>query len=187
MRLGKLLGYEMDRIPSLLFHLMAVGLRIRDKFHPVEGYLEKIGLKRGQTVIDYGCGPGSYVKRASEMVGGAGRVYALDVHELALEAVERKIRVHSLNNVRTVLVNDNVCKLEDNIADVIYALDMFHMVAKTDLFLEEVRRLLKEDGYLTIEPGHQPRAEARERILKSRLWDIQDDGRGFFRCTPRKN
>ena len=51
-----------------------VGLGVAD-------FLEEAGLGSGMTMVDYGCGPGFVTLRAGEMVGPAGRVYALDIHE----------------------------------------------------------------------------------------------------------
>ncbi|WP_368733850.1 methyltransferase domain-containing protein [Desulfobacter hydrogenophilus] len=39
----------------------------------------------------------------------------------------------------------------------VYARDMFHMVEKPDVFLNELSRLVKKEGTIIIEDGHQPR------------------------------
>ena len=67
--------------------------------------LDGFGIKRGQTVVDYGCGPGSYLRRASELVGPEGRVLAVDIHELAIKAVMRRIDKEQLSNVTPVRVH----------------------------------------------------------------------------------
>ena len=40
--------------------------------------LRRIGIKKGQTVLDFGCGYGAYTIPVAEIVGEQGRVYALD-------------------------------------------------------------------------------------------------------------
>jgi len=40
---------------------------------------------KGMTVVDYGCGPGRYSIKFAEIVGNQGLVYAVDIHELAIE------------------------------------------------------------------------------------------------------
>ncbi len=37
-------------------------------------------------VIDYGCGTGRCLKKASGQVGDRGAVYAVDIHELAIKS-----------------------------------------------------------------------------------------------------
>ena len=36
------------------------------------GFLRRIGLKQGQTVVDFGCSVGSYTKAAARVVGPNG-------------------------------------------------------------------------------------------------------------------
>lgn len=43
-----------------------------------EVFLEDIGIKRGQIILDFGCGVGHYTIPAAKVVGKRGRVYALD-------------------------------------------------------------------------------------------------------------
>ena len=40
--------------------------------------LRQIGIKRGQTALDFGCGYGTYTILVARIVGEQGRVYALD-------------------------------------------------------------------------------------------------------------
>jgi len=37
-----------------------------------------MGIKRGQTILDFGCGSGNYANPAALIVGRKGKVYALD-------------------------------------------------------------------------------------------------------------
>ena len=48
-------------------------------------FLREIGLKKGQAVLDFGCGDGHYTIPASKAVGMNGRVYALDKDKNKLE------------------------------------------------------------------------------------------------------
>ena len=41
-----------------------------------EQFLRKIGLKEGQTVLDFGCGEGHYAIPAAKIVSNKGKVYA---------------------------------------------------------------------------------------------------------------
>jgi ubiquinone/menaquinone biosynthesis C-methylase UbiE len=40
--------------------------------------LEKAGIKRGKTVLDFGCGSGIYTIPVAKIAGKEGDVYALD-------------------------------------------------------------------------------------------------------------
>jgi len=179
-----LLGKGMDRMPSLAFHMMSFMFVIRDMLVPPENKLIQFNIHEGDTVIDFGCGPGGYVMAASKLAGNTGTVYAVDVHELALRGVRNRIKKHGLSNVRPVIAQDYCCDIEDNCADVIYVLDMFHMVREPDLFLKELRRLIKNTGKAYIEDGHQSRKESRSKILGSGLWNITRETGQWMICEP---
>ena len=86
-------GSGMDRMPDVAFRMMSLMLAVRDRFVAMDKRLDDFGLRPGQTVVDYGCGPGSYIRKAAALVGESGRVYAVDIHELAVATVERLERL----------------------------------------------------------------------------------------------
>ena len=180
-----LTGREADRISGLAFKIMSFLIKLSGKFMNVERTLDQFGIQPGFTVIDYGCGPGNYIKRASESVGDSGEVIAVDIHPLAGEEIENIKRKNSLNNVSFVLAEGYPLAIEDGTADMIYALDMFHMVSDHKAFLTELHRLLKSEGYLIIEDGHQPRESSKEKIIASGLWEIVSETKRNMKCLPK--
>ena len=185
----RLFGTGMERIPNLAFRFMAGFFVFRDFIKEMTSSFSKrlaaFGIEVGHSVIDYGCGPGGYLRTVSRLVGEKGKVYALDVHPLAIKAVQKKVARHNLTNVVPVVVDGYSCSLNEQIADVIYALDMFHMVKSPNDFLKECRRLLKPDGHLIIDDGHQRRAETRRKISGSGLWRIVEESKDHLRCAPK--
>ncbi|MDP1623201.1 MAG: methyltransferase domain-containing protein [Bacteroidales bacterium] len=69
-------------------------------------------------------------------------------------------------------------------ADLIYALDMFHMVKDTNAFLKELCRITKPAGLLILEDGHQPRASAKEKVNNSGCWEIVAETKAYMKCKP---
>ena len=177
----------MENIPSIPFRIMSFILSMRDVFVSVGKRIDVFGINNGSVVIDFGCGPGSYIERASQLVGGNGRVYAVDVHPLAIKSIKKKISKASLDNVIPILSTGYPVDIKSQSADVIYALDMFHHVKNADVFLKELCRLLKPDGTLFIESGHQPFNEAKDKILKSDCWTIVEEKRNLFECKLKKH
>lgn len=180
---GKNRGIKSD----LGFRIMSWIFVVRDRFMSPWKILDKFGIQKGQTVVDYGCGPGSYLKRASELVGPKGTVVAVDVHKSAIKAVRERILKERLTNVTPVRAEINKSSLKDKTANVVYALDMFHMVAKPDIFLRELSRICKDKGFLFIDNGHQSRKEARSKINSSGAWKIDAENRRYMKCVPIKN
>jgi ubiquinone/menaquinone biosynthesis C-methylase UbiE len=179
-----LFGNEVEKMPDFAFRMMKLLFIIYYFFKPAKEKLKKFGIKQGSTIIDYGCGTGACIKDASLMVGEKGTVYAVDIHEMAISSVEKLIKKYNLTNVNTVLTDGKKSEIQDGVADLIYALDMFHMVKDTDVFLKELCRMTKKDGILIIEDGHQARSAAKEKILKSGSWKIVEEAKEFLKCSP---
>ena len=56
------------------------------------------------------------------------------------------------------------------------------MVEEPAAFLTELARVLKPEGVLYIEDGHQSRAESRQKILQNGDWQIVSEDKKGLRC-----
>jgi ubiquinone/menaquinone biosynthesis C-methylase UbiE len=182
-----LFGNEVEKMPDFAFRMMKLFFIIYYFLKPARRYLKKFGIIPGSTIVDYGCGTGACIKDASLMVGEKGKVYAVDVHEMAIASVEKLKKKFNLANVITVLTDGIKSEIPDDTADMIYALDMFHMVKEPGLFLKELCRITRRDGVLIIEDGHQPRSASKEKILKSGCWKIIKEEKKILKCSPIKH
>ncbi len=185
--LNKMSGYELEHIPNFLFRLMSFVLAIRDILFPIGKRLDQFGIDKGFIVVDFGCGPGSFIEQASQLVGDGGKVYAVDVHPLAIKSIKERARRKNLENVVPVLSTGYPVDIDSHSADVIYALDMFHHVKDTRGFLKELHRLLRPSGALFIESGHQPLNDAKQKIVKSDCWVIIKEESNMFKCRPKEH
>lgn len=175
-----------DRMPAAAFKIMSLLFKVTDLFRDAGNKISSIGIKPGFTVVDWGCGPGRHVRKASELVGANGVVYAVDVHELAIESVNKLIDKYNLKNVVPVLTDGRFAEIDDDTADLVFALDMFHMVNDPNEFLRELNRITKKNGVLIIEDGHQSRAKSKQKILLSGDWSITEENKSWIRCKPVK-
>jgi ubiquinone/menaquinone biosynthesis C-methylase UbiE len=179
-------GKNREVIPNLAFRMMTGIMRLMDFLGKYSNKnFKTLELKAGQTVVDYGCGPARYVQNASKIVGKSGRVLAVDNHPLAIRSVEMKIKKHHLENVETVLVDGYSTSIPSAYADVVYALDMFHMITRPTELLIELCRILKQDGVLIIEDGHQPRKETIQKIESSGVLIIIQETKFHLKCKKR--
>lgn len=138
---------------NLKFRLMAAEFSIRDLLWPRRAILKEAGIRPGMRVLDYGCGPGSYVLPASQMVGDTGRVYALDMHPLAIESVRRLRARKDLRNVTTIFSDCNT-GLSESEVDVVLLHDVLHDVDDPAMLLCELHRVLKPRGILSASDHH---------------------------------
>ncbi len=177
-------GNEMDKMPDFAYKIMAFIFKIREMISSPEKLLNEFGIQEGNHIIDYGCGPGLYIKKASELAGDSGQVYAVDVQELAIADIKKRIEKEGLKNIKTFVANGYNSKIEPESADIIYGLDMFHMIGEPDLFLNELNRIIKKDGLLFIDNGHQSRDDAKKKIVASKKWRIELENKQYMKCVP---
>ena len=96
---------------SFHFKFMSFNFKLRDLFVPRKNILKEVGIKTGFYVLDYGCGPGSYIIPLAELVGKSGRIYALDINPLAIRKVNKIAANKQLTNLATIY-SDKVAELE---------------------------------------------------------------------------
>jgi ubiquinone/menaquinone biosynthesis C-methylase UbiE len=176
-------GKNREAIPNGAFHVMTLIMKLMDiLLNSSRKNFKTLGLKPEQIVIDYGCGPARYIQIASRTVGKSGKVIAVDIHPLAIKKVRAKIKKYKLTNVEAVQAKKYNTPLITGAADVVYALDMFHMVEQPNELLKELSRLVKNDGTIIIEDGHQPRSETIQKIEKSGLLRIMQETKSHVKC-----
>jgi ubiquinone/menaquinone biosynthesis C-methylase UbiE len=172
-----------DRMSDLSYKFMNALFVIADAIYPtVDRRIPRFGIHPGMTVVDYGCGPGRYTQRFARVVGETGKVYAVDIHELAIQSVKQKIIRYNLSNVEPVLADGYHSGLPAGTADVVCAIDMFFSVHDPDAFLKELSRITKPTGFLIIDDGHQSRRTTKEKIKASGYWRIQEETSNHLKC-----
>ena len=182
-------GVKTDRkMSDTAFRIMSLIMKTLDSVfghgRRIERRVGSFGLEEGFTVVDYCCGPGRYVVPTSRRIGNAGKVYAVDVHEMALEAVRKRVEDHRLKNVEPMLAGAYSCGVPDRSAHAIYLLDAIHMIRDTRSFLAELHRIARPDAFLIVDDGHQPREETKAQIADSGLWSISEESVDHLRCVP---
>jgi len=186
--MSRITNRQTEKMSDKSFKMMSAIFKIVDFFFPyVRKKIKKFGIENGMTVVDYGCGPGRYSIPIAEMVGVKGRVYAVDIHEMALKKVQEKIRKAGIENIKTSLAKGNDdgdynSGLNDNIADIVCAIDMFFIIKKPTEFLKEIRRILKSNGILIIDDGHQSRKVTKQKIDSSGIFSIIEETKDHLKC-----
>jgi ubiquinone/menaquinone biosynthesis C-methylase UbiE len=179
------MGGESDRMSATSYRFLIAAFAVLDFFFPyLDRRVRRFGIREGMTVVDYGCGPGRYTTRFARLVGPKGRVYAVDIHEMAIEAVTQRMRKQRIENIVPVLAHGYHSGLPDHIADMVCAIDMFFSVREPTAFLAELKRIAKEDGVLVIDDGHQSRATTKRKLAASGHWVTMEETRDHLRCRP---
>jgi ubiquinone/menaquinone biosynthesis C-methylase UbiE len=158
---------------------MSFGYKFRDFFLPRKEILEEVGIKSGFHVLDYGCGPGSYTIATAELVGKAGKIYALDINPLAIQMVHNIASKKHLTNVETICSGCNT-GLPDSSVDVILLYDTYHTLSDPDGVLEELRRVLKPGGVLSFSDHHMKENEIVTKVTNRGLFRLSRKGQRTY-------
>ena len=100
----------------------------REAWQKPDQVMDALHVAEGTTVVDLGAGGGWFTMRLARRVGPNGRVYAVDVQRLMIEAISRRIEREGLNNiVKPVLGQFDDPKLPaDARPDAVLTVDTFH-------------------------------------------------------------
>jgi 2-polyprenyl-3-methyl-5-hydroxy-6-metoxy-1,4-benzoquinol methylase len=112
--------------------------------------LANLGVKRGMTVCDMGCGNGYHTLPLAKMVGPEGRVLAVDIQPQMLKMLERRAAEAGLDNIEPVLGQLHDPKLPEGEVDLILMVDVYHEFSHPEHMLAAMRRSLAPDGVLVL-------------------------------------
>jgi len=171
---------------NLDFKGMAFFFKVRDVFKPPIKKIKKSKIKKGDYVLDYGCGPGSYTSAAFEVVGEDGRIYAADIHLLAINRVKKKTEKKHIENIKTILTDCNT-GLDDNSIDVVICFDVMHDIEDKEILLKEFHRVLKPYGYLSFNDHHYNRDEILNIFSNSELFELEEQIKKIYNFKKIKN
>lgn len=166
----------MDKPKSYLdFQLMSLTYLVRDLLQPRMNILREVGIKTGFRVLDYGCGPGSYILPLAELVGTSGAIYALDIHPLATQKVRRMASKRHLSNVETIL-SDCATGLPDGSVDIALLYDTLHALGDPDGVLRELHRVLVPGGILSLSDHHMHEGDILAQVTTGGLFRLSTQG-----------
>ncbi len=171
-------------ISRMAFHMMAVMFKVRDWLRPRREFLAEAGLKPGDRVLDFGCGPGAYVPDAAEMVGESGMVYALDMHPLAVQRVQRLAEKRGLTNVETIC-SDCRTGLPDGSLDVALLYDVLHLLGQPQAVLAEIHRVLRPGGIISVNEPHMKERDIVAGITGTGLFQLAGKGARTYTFAKR--
>ena len=137
--------------------------------------LNAAGLKKGQKVVEVGCGPGFFTIPAARVVGDKGHVYAVDIHPRAIARVKQKIEKEALKNLTPMCINASNTGLPGRSVDLAFLFGLRYVAGGLENVISELQRILKPGGILSFE---------KTRGLEKGL--IEEVERGGFTYTGKK-
>ena len=131
---------------------------LRRRFSDPYQSLKNAGLKAGQNVLEVGCGPGFFTIPAAKIVTETGKVYALDIHPLAIERVQRKIKIEKVTNIEPILANITNSGFPEESLDLAFLFGVPRIIRNNQFFaktLIELYRILRPTGIISIKSSQR--------------------------------
>ena len=156
---------------SIHFRIMSGIMKIVSNFRNIKQEIISSRIKKGNHVLDYGCGPGFVTIPTAKIVGAQGVVYALDIHPLSIAIIKNKIKKYNLKNVKTILTNKST-GLPDESIDIVLLFNVIFMIKDKDVLIKELHRVLKKGGIISIANSGLGSKFKKNQIIESNLTEI---------------
>jgi ubiquinone/menaquinone biosynthesis C-methylase UbiE len=124
-------------------------------------------IKEGMTALDVGCGPGFFTIPMAQLVGGSGRVIAVDLQEGMLNKIRCKITGTEIEK-RIVLhkCDKNIIGISKRV-DFVLLFYIVHELPDKDIFFAEIANVMRPTGrVLIVEPPFHVSKSAFEISLR---------------------
>ena len=132
-------GYKkewIDAIPSKVWEFCAA---VGNPFSDAE-------IKKGDTVLDLGCGAGVDVLVASLLVGPKGKVFGVDITPKMVEIATNHAKLSNASNVTILESSFEYVDLKDSSVDVVISNGAINLTSCKESVFAEIHRVLKDDG-----------------------------------------
>lgn len=108
--------------------------------------LANLGIKRGMTICDMGCGNGYYALQMAQLTGEKGYVVGVDVQPEMLALLRNRMEKKGIENIIPILGSFHNPRLPENMVDLILLVDVYHEFSHPEEMLAAMRKSLKPDG-----------------------------------------
>lgn len=135
---------------SVTLLAMVLDSPVRRWFFSPAKSLDKVGIAAGMRVLELGPGSGFFTVEASRRVGDSGKLYCLDIEPAMIARVKKKASTEALENVALMVGNGECLPFKDGSFDLAYAVTVMGEVPDKDRALQELYRVLRPGGVLSI-------------------------------------
>ncbi len=165
------------------FRLMKCEFWLRDRFHPPGEILRNAGVASNMTVLDFGCGPGGFSLAAAQLVQPEGRVYAVDIHPLALQGIKNIARKNKLHHLQS-LHSRQLGELKKQSVDMVLLYDILHDVEEPLSVLRRLHELLAPAGKVSVKDHRLNEEQIVGLVTKEGLFEPGDRQKHTLQFKP---
>jgi ubiquinone/menaquinone biosynthesis C-methylase UbiE len=145
----------------------------RERYQRATDVLKALVISKGDWVADVGAGNGYYAQRMADLVGPAGKVFAEDIADHAIEWLHQRVKANDLRNVEVVKGDISSPALPADSLAAILVVNSYHHFQQYQPMLEQMLRALKPGGRLVIADYDLPanRSEPRSEQIRNHRID----------------
>lgn len=147
---------------------------------------QRIGIRKGTTVIDVSCGQGGFTVSLAKIVGESGRVLSVDVSDEYLAEFNKNLKKWSVEKLVTFIQCDAANLkgiVADEPADMVVSyrfLEELKHIKDMPTIVKEMARMVKKKGKVCInELSTEAKNEAEENYIRLH----RESGDSFFKPT----
>ena len=125
----------------------------RRRIQPPTQIIERSGIKKGDRVLEIGCGSGAYTTFVAREVGKEGIVEALDIQPAMLAQLKKKLAKPENSDIQNIRLHESSAyqlPFEEGSIDLVYMITVLPEIPDQAKVLAEVWRVLKVNGILAV-------------------------------------
>ncbi len=119
----------------------------REKEEHTTRLLKNMNIKPEDTIADIGAGSGYHVFKMAKKAT-LGHIFAVDIQDEMLTAIQSKIRIRALENITTVKGGEQEVNLKPNSVDKMLLVDVYHEFNFPFEMLRSIHKAMRKNGKL---------------------------------------
>lgn len=143
----------------------------------------EIGISKGMTVLDVGCGKGVTTELIAEIVGENGKVIGLDSNQNSINKASFKAKTNGLNNIEYICSDISNLSFDENTFDAILGRRVLVYLPKPKNIILNLSKLLKPNGILGFQEHDSTTFIDEEKMplhfkVNNWLWELVESNGG---------
>jgi ubiquinone/menaquinone biosynthesis C-methylase UbiE len=122
----------------------------RDQWQRADDVIRQLGLKPGNTVVDFGSGAGYFALKLSNTVGPKGEVLAVDLRQLSLSFLRARALLRWQRNIHTIVGEPADPHLSGRTVDAVLIANTYHELSEPREILHRLSQSMRPGGRLLV-------------------------------------
>lgn len=112
--------------------------------------IKSLEIKKGDIIGDIGSGGGYFTFQFSKIVGAHGKIFAVDTNQKLLSHINKKLNHNQIQNIETVISNENRCPLPSTNCNYIFMRNVFHHLTSPASYFKNIKNCMNPGGKIVI-------------------------------------